>query len=464
MKHKTVDVAIIGHGSAGSRAYKAAKKHSKSVVIIEGGEYGTTCARNGCMPSKLLIAGANTAKVIKEASLFGIETKDADINGKKVMDRVRALRDDFVSRVIGHVEKIPEQDRIQGTARLKDNNTIVVDEKYQITAKTIVIATGSRPRLLPDFEKLGDRGITNEDVFEWETLPKSVAVFGTGVIGMELGQALDRLGVRTTIFGRSGNVGAFSDPEIQEAANHMYHGELEVFPGANVHSMKHEKNKVRIHFTSMYEVELQEEYDYVLSAIGRIPNVDHLGLENTDVPINDRGMPDFDKETMQCGKSNIFLAGDANGYLSLLHEAADEGEIAGTNAALFPDVQKGHRRVPIGIVFTEPEMAVVGKMYKDIPKDSFVTGGVDFLFQPRSEIMGKNRGMLNLYIDKKSKKLLGAEMIGPRVEHIAHLLSWSIGFSAKLNELLEMPFYHPTVEEAIRNALNDAKKKMEKRE
>jgi dihydrolipoamide dehydrogenase len=464
MKHKTIDVAIVGHGSAGSRAYKAAKKHTESVVIIEGGEYGTTCARNGCMPSKLLIAGANAAKTIREASLFGIQTENVEISGKKVMERVRTLRDDFVSRVLGHVEKIPEQDRIQGIATFQDNNTLIIDEKLKITAKSIVIATGSRPRLLPGFEALGDRGITNEDVFEWEDLPGSVAIFGTGVIGMELGQALDRLGVRTAIFGRSGNVGAFSDPDIQETANNLYHGELEVFPGADVHSMKREKNKVRIRFTTMYGIELEERFDYVLSAIGRIPNVDHLGLKNTDVPMNTRGMPVFDAETLQCGNTNIFIAGDANGYLSLLHEAADEGEIAGANAALFPKVQKGHRRVPIGVVFTEPEMAVVGKMYRELPKDSFVTGSVDFLFQPRSEIMAKNRGKLNLYIDKKSKKLLGAEMIGPRVEHIAHLLSWSIGFGAKLDELLEMPFYHPTVEEAIRNALNDARKKLEKGE
>jgi dihydrolipoamide dehydrogenase len=119
-----------------------------------------------------------------------------------------------------------------------------------------VIATGSRPRLLPGFEALGDRGITNEDVFEWEDLPGSVAIFGTGVIGMELGASTRPPWVRTAIFGRSGNVGAFSDPDIQETANNLYHGELEVFPGADVHSMKREKNKVRIRFTTMYGIEL----------------------------------------------------------------------------------------------------------------------------------------------------------------------------------------------------------------
>jgi dihydrolipoamide dehydrogenase len=105
MKHKTIDVAIVGHGSAGSRAYKAAKKHTESVVIIEGGEYGTTCARNGCMPSKLLIAGSECRQDDPGSIAFWDPDRECRNKRKKVMERVRTLRDDFVSRVLGHVEK-----------------------------------------------------------------------------------------------------------------------------------------------------------------------------------------------------------------------------------------------------------------------------------------------------------------------------------------------------------------------
>ncbi len=460
MKTKKVDVAIIGHGSAGISAYKAAIKHTKNIVVIEGGEYGTSCARNGCMPSKLLISGGNAAKAIRDAYSFGISTHKTEIDDQKVMERVRSLRDQFVSKITNHIENIPKTHKIQGFAKFLDNNTLQIGKDRKVTAKTIIIATGSTPRLLPNFSELGTLGITNEDVFEWKKLPQSVAIFGTGVIGMELGQALERLGVRVTIFGRSGNVGSFSDPDIQEAANHLYHGEIDIFPGAEIQEMVPERKKVHIRFTSMYGNELEQNFDYVLSAIGRIPNVKKLDLNKTSLDLDSRGMPVYDPESMQCGKSNIFIAGDANGEKSLLHEAVDEGTIAGKNAALFPKVSKGSRRVPIGIVFTEPEMAVVGKLYRELPKESFVVGSVDFSFDKRSQMLNKNRGKMNLYIDKKSKKLLGAEMIGPKTEHIAHLLSWAIGFHATLDQLLEMPFYHPTVEEAIRSALNNAKKKI----
>jgi dihydrolipoamide dehydrogenase len=195
-----VDVAIIGSGTAGLAAYRAAKKAGAAVVLIESGVYGTTCARVGCMPSKLLIAAAEAMHMMELAPRFGVHIEGSvRVNGREVMERVQTERDHFVKFVLDDIDLIPASDRIRGHARFENDNTIVVDDEQRIKAKSIVIATGSRATYPDTLKKLGDRLIINDDVFEWKELPESVAVIGPGVIGLELGQALHRLGVRVRL-------------------------------------------------------------------------------------------------------------------------------------------------------------------------------------------------------------------------------------------------------------------------
>ena len=178
---RQVDVAVIGAGSAGLPAFRAARKYTENIVLIEGGTYGTTCARVGCMPSKLLIAAAEAAHSVEAASGFGVHASKPTINGEEVMGRVRRERDRFVSFVIKDVENIDEKHLIRKHAMFLDDRTLQVGDST-IDAKTIVIATGSSPIVLPMFDEIGDRLIVNDDIFEWETLPESVAVFGSGVL------------------------------------------------------------------------------------------------------------------------------------------------------------------------------------------------------------------------------------------------------------------------------------------
>src|SRR4051812_42693916 len=145
MKKLGVDVAVVGAGSAGLAAYRAATTAGATAVIIEGGPYGTTCARVGCMPSKLLIAAAEAVHQAQLAPLFGVHLEGAiRIDGRQVMARVRSERDRFVAYVARDVEKIAEADRIRGYARFEDDHTLVVDDHTRLTAKSVVIATGSR--------------------------------------------------------------------------------------------------------------------------------------------------------------------------------------------------------------------------------------------------------------------------------------------------------------------------------
>jgi len=460
MKQLHVDIAVIGAGTAGLAAYRAAKAAGKTAIVIEGGAYGTTCARVGCMPSKLLIAAADAAHELRHTAPFGVHVDgEIRIDGREVMDRVRRERDRFVGFVVRGVDNIPDDDKLVGYARFIDNTLLEVGDT-QVHASRVVIATGSSPVIPGPFQALGDRLIVNDDVFSWETLPESVAVFGPGVIGLELGQALSRLGVRVKVFGLRGGVGPLSDPAVRDAARTAFQQEFYLDPNADVKEIRREGDQAVLRFVNLAGEEVSESFDYVLAATGRSPNVQNLGLENTSLQRDERGVPLFDPDTLQCGHSPIFIAGDANNVLPLLHEAADEGKAAGENAARYPEVLPLNRRAPIAVVFSDPQIMMIGQRFADLNTDEIVVGEVSFEDQGRSRVMLKNKGLLHVYADKATGRFVGAEMVGPRAEHIAHLLAWSVQSQLTIDAMLAMPFYHPVVEEGLRTALRDAAAKL----
>ncbi len=465
MKRVQVDVAIVGAGTAGLAAYRAAKEQGKTAVVIEGGPYGTTCARVGCMPSKLLIAAAEAAHGIRAASGFGVHASPPRIDGQAVMRRVKAERDRFVGFVKESIADIPEEDKLCGYAYFLNGQQLQIEDHTQVTASRIVIATGSRPSIPPVFEPAGNRLIINDDVFEWDRLPTSVAVFGPGVIGLELGQALARLGVKVKLFGIGHAVGPITDPSVKSYALKYFNRALDFVSNSQVQRVQNYGQSVLIQYKDNSGVLRGEHFEYLLAATGRQPNVDRLNLEATSLTLDARGVPVFDPKTLQCGDSSIFIAGDANHFLPLLHEAADEGRTAGVNAAHFPRVVPGHRRTSISVVFTDPQIAMVGESYqalkvRDEQLGSVVIGSVSFVNQGRSRVMRKNKGMMNLYADRHSGEILGAEMIGPAAEHLAHLLAWAIQQRMTVQQALEMPFYHPVIEEGLRTALREAQSQL----
>ncbi|SIT37975.1 FAD-dependent pyridine nucleotide-disulphide oxidoreductase [Paraburkholderia piptadeniae] len=457
MKTLHIDVAVIGAGSAGLPAFRAAKAAGASVVLIEGGAYGTTCARVGCMPSKLLIAAADAAHAARRTAPFGVHVDGAvRIDGREVMARVKGERDRFVGFVVESTEGIPAEERLIGYAQFIDDNVLQVGDHTLVHAKSVVIATGSSPFVPPMYQALGDRAIVNDDVFAWDDLPRKVAVIGAGVIGLELGQALAWLGVDVTMLGARGRVGPLSDPAIKGYAQQVFSESFRFEPHAQVEAATREGDSVHLRYRDSAGELREDTFDYVLVTAGRRPNVDRLGLRNTTLELDARGVPVFDPVTLQAGKHPVFIAGDANNVLPLLHEAADEGRAAGENAARFPDVKPLVRRAPISAVFTEPGIAMVGTRHADLAADSFVTGEVSFEDQGRSRVMLRNRGLMHVYVDKVSHRFVGAEWLGPDAEHIAHLLSWALQMNLTVDAMLAMPFYHPVVEEGLRTALRNA--------
>lgn len=458
MKKLKVDVAVIGTGTAGMSAYRAAHAAGARTVVIESGPYGTTCARVGCMPSKLLIAAADAAHMLDVAPGFGVHPENKRIDGRAVMARVRRERDRFVGFVLESVEGFPEEDRIRGRARFTGPHTLVVDDHTEIEAASVVIATGSTPVVLPQLQDAGPGIVTSDDVFYWDDLPASVAVIGSGVIGLELGQALSRLGVRVQIFARGGSVAHLSDPEVLHAAMRTLGEELDLHFQTEVLRAEQQGDEVLLTIRDALGKETSARFERVLVATGRTPNVQGLGLEESGLELQANGVPVFDSRTMQCGNSHIFIAGDANNELPLLAEAADHGKIAGENAGRYPDVRPGLRRTPLGIAFTEPNIATLGKTYRTLcagGQPKFAIGKVSFENQGRSRVMLQNKGMLRVYAEYGTCRFLGAEMVAPRGEHIAHLLAWAVQARLTVPQMLDMPFYHPVIEEGVRTALRD---------
>lgn len=468
MKQLNAKVVVIGGGTAGMGAFRNARRYTDDVYLIESHAFGTTCARVGCMPSKLLIAAADARHHALHTDPFGIHLdKDSiTVNGAEVMHRVKSERDRFVGFVLEDVEAWPAERRLMGKARFIDEHTVQIDDHTRITAERFVIATGSRPVIAPEWQALGDKLIINDDVFSWDTLPESVAVFGPGVIGLELGQALTRLGVRVAVFGPSGSIGGLTDPVVREEAMQIFGSELTLHLKAETEVRMNDAGRVEVSWRQDGESGVFTA-DYLLAAAGRRPNVDKLGLEHLNIQTDSKGVPLADPLTMQTSIPHIFIAGDSSNQLPLLHEAADQGVIAGENAGRYPDVRAGLRRSTIGVVFTDPQIAVVGERFAALQArygDAFdrqvAVGQVSFKNQGRSRVMLVNKGHLRVYAEQGSGRFLGAEMLGPAAEHIAHLLAWSHQQGLTVPQMLDMPFYHPVIEEGLRTALRDANAKL----
>jgi dihydrolipoamide dehydrogenase len=463
MQKRNVDIAIIGAGTAGLNAVAVARKSGKSWILIDPGPYGTTCARVGCMPSKLLIAAADVAHSARYAGKLGVSVSGINVDSTQVMARLRRERDRFVRFVVEDTEALPSENRLLGTARFIDANTLEVttrDEELQVQAGAVVIATGSSALVPSVFDEVRDRVITNDNLFQLDELPRSVAVIGTGIVGLELGQALSRLGVEVTFLDRSEHPGPCTDPEVLRCIEEVMGDELRFHMNAEITSALRHNEQVKIDWKQQDGSEHAGLFDAVLAAAGRPPNLESLNLAVTGLELDDRGMPGWNPYTTQCGDKPIFLAGDANAHLPLLHEAGDEGRISGENAAQWPEVTAHSRRAALAVVFCDPQIAMVGATYDSLDADASCIGEASFDDQGRARVMAVNRGLMRVYARRSDCTLIGAEMFGPRMEHMAHLLAWAVQQEISVQRLLEMPIYHPTFEEGMRSALRDLARKL----
>lgn len=455
------DLIIIGAGTAGISAYNEAIKYTQNILIINDGPWDTTCARVGCMPSKLLISSANRMYDIQTAEELALK-HNAVIDTSDVMQRVHVLRERFIRATLKGVDQWDSSHKISGKAKFIDPQTIEVNgQSYR--AKSFIVAVGSRPNVDKALkQQLKEKYITSNEIFEFSQLPESLAVIGSGIIAIELAQAMQRLGVQTTMFARSQKVGALTSPILQKLAQEQFSKELNIKFKTLPDEVEIQANKIKINFTENNQTK-SIEVEYVLGATGRQSNIDHLDLDQLNSTFKDIKDLPIDKETKQLANLPIFIVGDAAPDAPIQHEAAHTGKQVVHNCLNYPNVKPIPALTPLAIVFCHPEMAIVGKSFKQLEDQhvEFIRGFVSYENQGRALVLAKNSGGIEVYIDKNSGKLLGAELFCSQAEHLAHLLAWMIDADQDIHQILKKPFYHPTLEEGLRTAFKHARRQFD---
>lgn len=452
-----VDVAIIGAGTAGLYALREVRLAKKSFVLIDSGPLGTTCARVGCMPSKVALhAGHLWASRLQMQRLGMSGAEQLSIDHQVTWAALRNKRDQFSENAATKAKNAAGDHLLMGKARYLTPTLIeVIGEsgKLIIEARSSVIATGSRPVIPNWLDPVKDRMVTTDSLFELDNLPQRIGILGLGAIGLEMGLALSRLGLTVIGADLASYVAGIVDPVISEQATTQFGKGMTLWLGKPV-TVERTEQGVRL-----LSGEHQAEVDLLLVALGRRPNVDMLGLAEAGFPIGDRGMPIFNRESLQIGHLPVFMAGDANAFRPLMHEAVEEGTIAGYNAVHHSDT-RFNRKVPLAIAFTDPDICSVGLRFDELPHGHYVVGHAGGDANGRARIIEANSSMIRIYAHAETGQLLGAALFAVGGEHLAHLLAWAIQRGETAAQLLEMPFYHPVMEEIIQSALQEIVRKL----
>lgn len=445
---KSCDIAIIGAGTAGLHAYKAAVAAGADVVVIERGEGGSTCTAVGCIPSKLLIAAGRAAADARRAGLFGVVTGVVGIDGAAVMNRVRAERDRLNDQIIAEYHDIPADHRLHGEARFTGPTTLAIGAEVTVEARAVIIATGSHPEV-PDFLD-PVRGLvhTSDTVFDIASLPASLAVIGAGALGIELAQAFARLGVAVTVLDKGEAVAKLGDPDAARAARDALSHDMTLRLGVQIEAAMAD-GQARLRWSGA-DGGGELLVDMVLAAAGRPPTLGALDLLAAGVPLDDKGVPVFDRTTRRCGETAVFVAGDADAWRPVLHEAARGGRTAGRVAA-------GGEGCPVlpalSIAFTEPNLVEVGLGFSDLPAGAII-GVAQAGDSARATIDGDDRGLVRLYADRDGA-LLGGTIVLTGGEHLGQALALAIDRGLDAATLADQAWYHPVLEEMLQTAARD---------
>ena len=358
MVARDIDVAIIGAGTAGLSARAEVAKLTDSYRVFDPGPLGTTCARTGCMPSKALLQSAHDYHRRHAFGSLGLEgAQDVRAIGASVLARTRALRDDLAGGVVASMQDWSDTHLVSQAAKFTSDGTLRAGaEAYR--PRATVIATGTRPVVPADWrEALGEHLMTTDTFFDMPDLPRRVAVIGLGPVGLELGQALARLGADVTGFDPSPMLGGISDPALQEHLEKFIGRDMRIVQTTATPRLAADGSVV----LSWRDGEIT--VDCVLIAMGRAPDIKDLGLVNLGIDLSDDGRPVLAPGQLNPPGRSIYFAGDVAGGPALLHEAADEGRVAGFSAARAQDAVFS-RRVPLGIVLRTRRLRQLARRWK----------------------------------------------------------------------------------------------------
>lgn len=445
MRHRPHELVVVGAGSAGYAAARTARDFGCDVALVDSGPLGGLCILRGCMPSKALLASSDALEDVREAGKLGIRVGSVNVDMPFIAARKRALVKDFADYRIDGIMQFP---LYSGTARFLSPTELAVGDDTVLQASNFIIATGS---IVPPaaLDGLIETGYVDSDgVLDFERIPESAIVLGGGYTACELGQFLARMGARTTMLIRSGHLLTASDDDVGDALTGYFRDEgIEVMTHTKLRSAQKRNGSKVVHYERGGETQevVAEEIFY---ALGRAPNVAHLGLASAGVALNGAGGINVDA-TLRTTNPNIFAVGDVTGDYMLVHVAIYQGEVAARNSCMDGAERADYRLVSANTVFSDPQVAAVGAGEKDLRAAGtrYVVGRYDFAEHGKAQTLGKTKGFVKMMADPEDGRILGATVIGPQASELIHEVIVAMTYGANVVDFMRIPHLHPTLAE-----------------
>lgn len=457
------DVLVVGGGTAGSRAALTAHRAGARVAMINDGELGGLCILRGCMPTKSMLAAAHALHEAQHLDPFGIRLEGTvEPDFRQIMERKSAHVARFKAAKVRGIEN-GGYEVIDARARFVEGPAVEAGGR-RLTAENYVVATGSVPRFLP-IAGLDDVPVwTSDDVMKLsDAPPRSMVVQGAGPIGLELAQFFARIGTEVMLVNRSDLLTRFGATEEGEELRRALEAEprFELLVPGRIHRVRRGPGDAITFDVEDSEGRRREhEAEAFLMAIGREAAIADLGLESVGVKMLGRTI-DHD-EALQSTNPAIWVAGDATNDYEILHIANQEGEVAGHNAAAGRPERKMDYRLLMGVIFTDPPFAHVGMMepHAHAAGRDIAVARVNFPETGRAITMETRFGLWKMIACRETREILGSSIIGPRADDLIHAVSTVMHYRGKVEDLFEMPWYHPTLSEVILNLGRDLEKQL----
>jgi pyruvate/2-oxoglutarate dehydrogenase complex dihydrolipoamide dehydrogenase (E3) component len=447
--HNQRDLVIIGGGVSGLVIASIAGQLGLNISLIEkSARLGGDCLHYGCVPSKTLIHTAKLASSMRQAARFGLPAFDPQVDIAQVNARIHSV----IEQIQAHDD--PERFRGYGVdVRLGKGAHFIEAQQVEtggsiIQGKRFVIATGSRP-LMPEVPGLEDSGfVTNENMYSLERLPTKLVVLGAGPVGLEMAQAFRRLGSRVTLIEAQSHILPNEDDDVSSILTEILRADgIAIYTGITAERISCEQNRKTVHCSKG----LSFDCDALLVAVGRRPNVDDLGLESAGVDYTPKGIK-VDRH-MRTSKAHIYACGDVTGVMPFTHVAEYQAGIVIGNALFRFPKKAAYSAVP-WVIFTDPELARVGKNKTQADAEGLKVETVCFEFQniDRAKIEGSTLGLAKLTLHKG--RIIGASILGPHAGELIHELALAVAKGCTPGDISGVVHAYPTLAEINRRAAN----------
>jgi dihydrolipoamide dehydrogenase len=452
------DLIVIGSGPGGySAAIRAGQYGLKTALIEKQAKLGGTCLLVGCIPTKSLLHTAEVWQRFVHSEEEGIHAENARLDYPKVKERKDGIVNKH-SNGVAMLLKRAKVERVSGYATLKGNGKVEVksDSGVQtLEAKNIIIATGSEARMLPGMEPDAEFILTNIEILNLTAVPKSLIIIGAGAVGVEFASIFKRFGTDVTVLEMLPRIVPVEDEDVSKELERVFRKQkIRVETGARAENIRKTGTGVKLTITTKDGKQEDLEAERLLVAVGRKPNTENIGLENTKVEL-DRGFIKVDPN-QQTAEPGVYAIGDVvAGTPQLAHVATREGMIAVAHMAGKPAIPINKNRIP-GCTYTEPGIGSVGLTEAQAKAAGYKVkvGKFPFAGNSRATIVGHHEGFIKVVADEKYGEILGVHIIGPEgFELVAEAVA-AMEAEATVDVMMQTIHAHPTLYEGVGEAFN----------